>query len=373
MVMAAMVMQAQPWYRYPPEVSHDVVGLPQGHYLRDWFDRCPTYIDPPPFIVSRKYFYSKRFMSRRADGLYASVGIAPGDVRFAGLTALTRDWILDPADIGHITKNWSFSEAMFLYKGTPETTLTLIDSVQWDTATPYRIIFPRNAQAEYGAAGSDYFMYCLAYDAYFHEPVEVNGIYTVVGTTRNNETITVFDTLYFEGGGMYIKESHPFTGIPTVYEVYSEELSTQNQCWPCITDTIHKLWGYNCFLDRMNIEDMWLKIDTHYNYWGPFLAILDVEDSVVVPPDDSTGVAAGAEAMLQFTLTPNPARGSITVGAPDGKPYSVVIHDDAGRRITGFEFKGPSTRIDVRALPSGHYLLTLTADGLSGTKSFIKQ
>ena len=101
---------------------------------------------------------------------------------------------------------------------------------------------------------------------------------------------------------------------------------------------------------------------------------------VVVPEDDTAFIAifasteriTGAED-IAFSLTPNPAHGSVTLATNAEGNYSVVIFDDAGHLVLKHSFSGKTTTIDIKSLPSGHYVAIISDMKNTGVKSFIKQ
>ena len=356
-------------YRFPPEVSYTTVGLSPLQYCQSWFDKCPTFIAPPPYYTNRAYFASTSYFNNNAEGLVACVGRASDTLKVAGLTALTWDWFNEPSlGFRNLGDKWSYSETMFLYKGTPETGLTLIDSVQWDTAAPYRILFPSNAQTQVGD-DSSMFLYCLAYDAYFHEPVMLDSVYTIVSTTRNNG-MSIFEDSIFDAEGNFfdIWMWYYYNGVPTIY-VSFYELREDLICKTCLTteDTTRYVYVYNYQTYNWG-ENMWNVIEK--KQWGPFLAILEEPEDTTAAPTES--IVQTSE-NLQFTVRPNPTTTFINVGTGAEGTYSLVVYDDFGHCIVGFDFNGPSTRLDVRALPAGHYVVKVSADGRTGVKSFVKR
>ena len=350
--------------QYPLPTRH-VTGMPDNLF-GDWFGHCPSYIDPPPFLTDKAYFTMGSVMGSRADGLVASLGATGDTVRLAGLTAFTINKYRDALPEFHCgTCTWTEPETMYLCQGTPLTGLTLIDSVRWDTAAPYVLILPRNAQTQPGDNNS-MFLYCLAFDALFPEPVSLSGVYSIVGTTRNNGMGIRYDTVYDDQGNEQLFGTHYYYTAPTIYKIYKEILM-ENACWPCIVDSMHKVYVYN-FEDCSENDNRWVCYAK--TAWGPFMAIVDTSHTPLGLVDPPEGEAP--DGGLQFTLTPNPARGSVTVAATEAGRYNVTIYDASGHRVVSFPFEGRETRIDIRALPAGHYILTLDSPSLSGSRGFVK-
>ena len=76
---------------------------------------------------------------------------------------------------------------------------------------------------------------------------------------------------------------------------------------------------------------------------------------------------AGAEGQANFTLAPNPARGSVTLtlaGLP-AKETALTIHDAAGREMLRHTLGEQHTTIPTAELPAGVY--TVTVSGPQGS------
>lgn len=86
---------------------------------------------------------------------------------------------------------------------------------------------------------------------------------------------------------------------------------------------------------------------------------------------DTTGIAAVAAP--QMKLSPNPVRDNLTLrmGAEDS--YRVEVYNDLGYRLLVRRFTGARLRIDLSALPLGHYLLKVQSAAGIAVRAFIKR
>lgn len=75
---------------------------------------------------------------------------------------------------------------------------------------------------------------------------------------------------------------------------------------------------------------------------------------------------------LRFSVMPNPAHDMITVTTAVANSYLLKIYDGKGRIVVERRFEGDSTGIDIHALPSGMYLVTLQSAGSPAAKRLIK-
>ncbi len=84
----------------------------------------------------------------------------------------------------------------------------------------------------------------------------------------------------------------------------------------------------------------------------------------VTAPGEATGIAEEREGGGMLSIEPNPASGSVTVrvNAEAGKlPGMLTMTDMQGREVLRREVRdGSAQRVDVRALPSGTYMVTLS-------------
>ena len=93
-------------------------------------------------------------------------------------------------------------------------------------------------------------------------------------------------------------------------------------------------------------------------------------------PADTTGIPAVVSAADLFTLTPNPAQGSVVVSraaAQAAGPATVTLLDAAGHEVLRARMSAGQTslRLDLRTLPAGPYFVTLTTPSATATRRLI--
>ena len=88
-----------------------------------------------------------------------------------------------------------------------------------------------------------------------------------------------------------------------------------------------------------------------------------VEDVGVGSPDGD----------LAFSLTPNPARGHVTITLGHAEACRMEVYDAAGRLVLQRTVAAGETRLDIAEWAAGHYSVALYADGRKSVKSFVKK
>ena len=79
------------------------------------------------------------------------------------------------------------------------------------------------------------------------------------------------------------------------------------------------------------------------------------------------------EGGLAFTLSPNPARESVTVTVGEGiaLPCTVGLRDEAGHELLRQRMEGRETTLSTKGLPAGLYLVTLDTQKGSSTQKLV--
>jgi hypothetical protein len=84
------------------------------------------------------------------------------------------------------------------------------------------------------------------------------------------------------------------------------------------------------------------------------------------------GVGAPDGTAALFTLTPNPARESVTVTLDRaGLPAEITVYDAAGHAVLQRHATARRTRLSTRALPSGHYFVTVATPRSTSTQKLV--
>lgn len=197
----ATTLAAQPSYT---DLDTLMGRNPRYHYS-EWYDSCATYYSDTADFT----FRGDRHMSweETNPNVVASEHRAEGPLMVVGLAAFVS---MDTALPFPSKSDNRAAEYMMIYQagGVRATTpwalqryypreLTLLDSVRWDTATPYIFKMPRRDDLRFSNADTD-FAYCYVYEAYFATPVTVDSMFYIAGTHRSNCIGVVFENGYVD-------------------------------------------------------------------------------------------------------------------------------------------------------------------------------
>ena len=75
---------------------------------------------------------------------------------------------------------------------------------------------------------------------------------------------------------------------------------------------------------------------------------------------------------LEFTVSPNPTKGHLTVKTNLPDNYEVIIYDMNGKTLLSKKSDTPAVDIDLNTLPAGQYRLLLRGKDRYGVKTIIK-
>lgn len=97
-------------------------------------------------------------------------------------------------------------------------------------------------------------------------------------------------------------------------------------------------------------------------------------DSIPTPPTPPDTVDIAPIETSDFTLSPNPTKGIVTLKCAEPMQGSAEIIDMQGKCLCRKALSGQQTEFDVSALPTGAYLVRITtADGKQHTVRLLKQ
>lgn len=164
------------------QVYDTVTGRHPLYHYTAWYDTCRLFLDSgygSDNCLGMFYAYVHPNYFMRKD-------YTPDTLMVRGLSCMVastlrdrcylRDWLLS-RDHGP-----RLPEHLYLCKWDEKTdTLQIIDSVRWDTVTPYVCKLPKHIDtATYG------FEYCYGYNAYFDHPIPVTDSFYIVGSDVSN-------------------------------------------------------------------------------------------------------------------------------------------------------------------------------------------
>lgn len=397
-----------------------LVGRQPTFYYTEWYDDCPSY------LLTSLY----RIWAERLDFVYQMYDqLIEGRIRPSEKRTVLREErtsirlpikgvaVMIPGDqfihypSEAMTDNRVPEYAMILkHSDTDPFSLVLLDSARWDTAEPHLLKLPKNRLA-LETADSDRFVYCLLYEALFDRPVIVDSIFYSGGSTYNNASDTNINV-------------RKYYNIPTKYFI------ARMKSWECIEcpHSNNYLWTDTNF---NNLRDYTNPTVEEIPYFGPFLPIVDTGSYqlTVLSADNEMGTVAGGgifrtmsidtisatarngfrfshwsdgatenpraveiycdstitaffaenanidntDTDHSFDLVPNPAHNRITVHTDGYGTFYWEILDIDGHLMQSGSSSVVTTGIDVRNLPAGVYMLSVSKDGFKSAKRFVKK
>ena len=89
---------------------------------------------------------------------------------------------------------------------------------------------------------------------------------------------------------------------------------------------------------------------------------------------DSTW-AAGIDMVgtLEFTVSPNPTKGQLTIRTSQSGSYDMTIYDINGKSLLSKKINEPVVELDLSSFPSGQYILMLRNRERFGIKTIVKK
>lgn len=245
-----------------PQYSHldTIVGRCERYLYPEWYDECPSYQqDTNGFMgmLFNAHGHHWAFIGETNPRFVAKEYHVSGPIQVEGLVAMValRDTLSEnyprSAGVPLCFSQERAPEMMILCQGgarrplpagiLSESHLMLpLDSVRWDTATPYLMQLPLSVNADPDDTLQS--VWCYAYEAYFPQPVTVDSVFYVLGTFRSSSTEVYDHPVY---GPTYV-----YTNYPTAYVAVVDHRS--EYCARCTTDAV--------------IYDGYLFFDEGFNY-----------------------------------------------------------------------------------------------------------
>jgi hypothetical protein len=88
---------------------------------------------------------------------------------------------------------------------------------------------------------------------------------------------------------------------------------------------------------------------------------------------DSSSIGINQAATLEFSVSPNPTTGRLTVQLNQQEPYEITIYDANGKALLCIMSEELVTEIDLGTLPAGQYILMLRTKEHYGIKTIVKK
>ena len=176
--------------------SYDTVTGPNGrlpgYHYTEWFDTCDVYFDTNYSPSHYPAWDEHGALFRHRHCTHGNIWwVRPEYVNhpaaITGVGVWQTDTFLDPTF--HPLPNHGnprVPEYINILKPVNDTIL-LFDSIRWDTATPKLYKIPYNIDTvTYG------FKYCLLYEAHLKNPIYVDSLFYLAGTSNNNDVDDMF-------------------------------------------------------------------------------------------------------------------------------------------------------------------------------------
>ena len=78
-------------------------------------------------------------------------------------------------------------------------------------------------------------------------------------------------------------------------------------------------------------------------------------------------------ATLEFSVSPNPTTGRLTLKMNQLEPYEMTIYDVNGKVLWNSKSENQVSEIDLSTLPAGQYLLVVRTKDKYGVKTIVKK
>ena len=88
---------------------------------------------------------------------------------------------------------------------------------------------------------------------------------------------------------------------------------------------------------------------------------------------DSSSIGINQAATLEFSVSPNPTTGRLTVQLNQPEPYEMTIYDVNGKAVITRKCESQLTEIDISSLAAAQYLLVLRTKDKYGVKTIVKK
>lgn len=411
MVLLALAASAQDY----PSPSDTIVGRCERYIYLDWYDDCQTYYadtetDPYSAYFGMVFYSTADYCADSSNELLVKEFRVDSTLKVGGLVALvmsgTNDWGLRGGERVRFLDYKQEEEAMFLYQhdATAQRQRRLVDSVRWGQSVPRLMKLPKNDLTA-TSADSTKFMYCYAYEAYFDSAVTVDSTFYVAGTSRSNEfdysrmvylhkPIVYFDVMGRRGVmecADCIDNQSLLRGIVGAGEEWDDHYRRSLRVGVFLpikavdltvvaddarmgsTDGSGSFgMGKQCAISARPAAGY------RFERWNdsvtdnPRMVELTQDTLFVAHFVEDVGIGS-PDGGLAFSLTPNPARGHVTVTLGHAEACRMEVYDAAGRLVLQRTVAAGETRLDIAEWAAGHYSVALYADGRKSVKTFVKK
>lgn len=435
-LLYAVMLVTSTLYAQSGYVSDTLVGRSDNYYYSAQTDSCQWFLPQSGLSFHQAGSEGVKdqviILAERSNRRMAVKGIA---VAVQRLKDYYRDYLAEGwSDLYfHSPNPTKHEEYVYLCDGDIKR-LTIRDSARWDLLTPRQWILSSNQDTLTDNSVSIDTNYL--YEAYFKEPQLVDSTFFMAGSFYSNtiERIKYYiptKYIYFVEEYDMCSVGCVSDSVGGLYVNYKTEyLNRLRAEMYAYIDSVGLRDNYRDSVE-IYLDNYRRRIDRYtYGYFGPFFAIVDFYQLDVAANDSLKGSVSGSgrypdrsldtiEAHaypgfcfvqwddgntsnprivdlaqdtlftavfdtctvqdiaspdpLHFTVVPNPAHGTLTVGTPTEDSYQLQLYDMAGRCVKKTSFTGRAATLDLGDLPAGSYHLSLHSAHASGIKVIVKQ
>ena len=160
-----------------------------------------------------------------------------------------------------------------------------------------------------------------------------------------------------------------FVELPQYYLV----AASNNEEWGTATGTGMYYEGQQATLTAVPAENYVFNGWTDGNEESPRIVTVtqDTVFEAIFAVDPTIGINQAVT--LEFSVSPNPTTGRLTVQLNQPEPYEMTIYDVNGKAVMTRKCESQLTEIDISTLPAAQYLLVVCTKDKYGVKTIVKK
>jgi len=297
-----LAMLVMPWVTFPsvvsPSASDDTIPADiryKNYYYSKWIDECPAFL-PNGGVVDSTYCRFFQKINRYPDFSVAKAEHTNQRIKVKGIVAML-DRYTSPniANVGsklpeylyiyqYLGRHYAVLDSIVHPEFKDGLDLVLLDSARWDTATARVMEYKRGWNGEFT-------QYIYLYEAYFEQPVYVDSIFYIFGSTNSN---------VYTAPGSYNWQYIPTEYVDLIYWGAHCRINDEGKVeYYSIADGDDCDAGDSAGRDWVAIRDISMPEWGWYTPWpdspcGYYLPIVDQWDLNAVPNDTAYGSVLGA-------------------------------------------------------------------------------
>lgn len=154
---------------------------------------------------------------------------------------------------------------------------------------------------------------------------------------------------------------------------YYVTAASTNENWGSVSGSGMYFEGEQATLTAIPAESYVFEGWTDGNEESPRIVTVtqDTVFEAIFAADPTIGINQAAT--LEFSVSPNPTTGRLTVQLNQPEPYEMTIYDVNGKAVMTRKCESQLTEIDISTLPAGQYLLVVRTKDKYGVKTIVKK